>query len=120
MSSSGHRIATAALAAVVVASPALVAPHAGAAAAKCVSTGEYNQIHQGQTMTKLHQIVDKQKVRYGYQAAGGNPAALEQYETCGWSKKYVTVTYVGGLGAPFTVKSKSLKGFLGSVSRVSQ
>lgn len=118
MSSPRYRIAAAAVAAAVVALPTLVAPPAGAVAAKCVSTGEYSQIHQGQTMPKMHQVVDQQKVYYGYQAAGGNPAALEQYQTCGWSKKYVTVVYVGGLGAPFTVKSKSLKVFLGSVSRV--
>ena len=42
--------------------------------------------------------------------------SYEQYETCGWSEKYVTLRYKGGLGSPYVVKAKAMKALFGSVS----
>ena len=89
---------------------AAVAP-ADALAKKCVSKKEYRAISKGQTMHKVHKILDGQKVFFGYDLG---TEALEQYETCGWSQKYVTVEYGGGL--PPTVTSKALKPFQGGTS----
>ena len=82
-----------------------------ALAKKCVSKKEYRAISKGQTMHKVHKILDGQKVFFGYDLG---TEALEQYETCGWSQKYVTVEYGGGL--PPTVTSKALKPFQGGTS----
>ena len=94
-------------------STGVVAP-ADATAKKCVSQGEYDKLKVGQTRTKVKQILDGQKIYYGALAPGGE--SYEQYETCGWSEKYVTLRYKGGLGAPYVVTKKSLKPYLGSVS----
>jgi hypothetical protein len=94
-------------------SSAAVSP-ADAQAGKCASKGEYDKLKVGQTRTKVKQILDGQKVATGALAPGGE--SYEQYETCGWSAKYVTLRYEGGLGTPYVVKSKAMKPFFGSVS----
>ena len=109
-----RRIGAATLAVVLgVLSSAAVSP-AEAQTKKCATKGEYDKLQAGQTRAKVKQILDGQRVYYGALAPGGE--SFEQYETCGWSEKYVTLRYKGGLGSPYVVKSKSLKPFLGSVS----
>ena len=109
-----RRIGAAALAMMPgVLSTAAVSP-AEAQAKKCASKGEYDKLKVGQTRAKVRQILDGQKVASGALAPGGE--SYEQYETCGWSEKYVTLRYRGGLGAPYVVKSKAMKPFFGSVS----
>jgi hypothetical protein len=96
-----------------VLSTAAVSP-AEAQAKKCASRGEYDKLKVGQTRTQVKQILDGQKVSSGALAPGGE--SYEQYETCGWSEKYVTVKYKGGLGSPYVVKAKAMKALFGSVS----
>jgi hypothetical protein len=61
----------------------MLATVVAAALAKCASKSEFGQIHHGQTMAKVHGILDQQKIIFGYATPGGDPAALEQYATCG-------------------------------------
>ena len=96
-----------------VLSTAAVSP-AEAQAKKCASRGEYDKLKVGQTRTQVKQILDGQKVSSGALAPGGE--SYEQYETCGWSEKYVTLRYEGGLGSPYVVKAKAMKALFGSVS----
>ncbi len=96
-----------------VLSTAVVGP-AEAQATKCASRGEYDKLKVGQTRTQVKQILDGQKVSSGALAPGGE--SYEQYETCGWSEKYVTLKYKGGLGSPYVVKAKAMKALFGSVS----
>ncbi len=96
-----------------VLSTAVVSP-AEAQAKKCASRGEYDKLKVGQTRTQVKQILDGQKVSSGALAPGGE--SYEQYETCGWSEKYVTLKYKGGLGSPYVVKAKAMKALFGSVS----
>lgn len=109
-----RRIGAACLTVVLaVLSTAAVGP-AEAQAKKCASRGEYDKLKVGQTRTQVKQILDGQKVSSGALAPGGE--SYEQYETCGWSEKYVTVKYKGGLGSPYVVKAKAMKALFGSVS----
>jgi len=109
-----HRIGAAWLSVVLaVLSTAAVSP-AEAQAQKCASRGEYDKLKVGQTRTQVKQILDGQKVSSGALAPGGE--SYEQYETCGWSEKYVTLRYKGGLGSPYVVKAKAMKALFGSVS----
>ena len=109
-----RRIGAAWLAVVLaVLSTAVVGP-AEARATKCASRGEYDKLKVGQTRTQVKQILDGQKVSSGALAPGGE--SYEQYETCGWSEKYVTLKYKGGLGSPYVVKAKAMKALFGSVS----
>lgn len=96
-----------------VLSTAAVSP-AEAHAKKCASRGEYDKLRVGQTRTQVKEILDGQKVSSGALAPGGE--SYEQYETCGWSEKYVTLRYKGGLGGPYVVKAKAMKALFGSVS----
>ena len=111
MNRNGRRLAAASLVLAMSAMSSVAVAPADALAKKCVSKKEYKAIQKGQSMHKVHKILDGQKVFFGYNLGTD---ALEQYETCGWSQKYVTVKYGGGL--PPTVTSKALKPFQGGVS----